>query len=110
MLNFVGLDNYFIISSVVIGILFILLISAVCFRKFKKKIIVLPQPVQSTYVVTSKDIRAIAGDNMLTTQLDLARAYIEINKKSLAKKILQHVLEHGQEEQQYAARRLLSSL
>ncbi len=37
-------------------------------------------------IITSQDIKAIAGDNVITTQLDLARAYIEIGKKKIGKK------------------------
>lgn len=61
-------------------------------------------------LITSQDIRAIAGDNVLTTQLDLARAYIEIGKKKLAKKILEHVIENGNLGQRQAAQQLLMIL
>jgi FimV-like protein len=66
-----------------------------------------PKP---TYTVTSQDIKAIAGDDIMTTQLDLARAYIEMDKKPLAKKILEHVIEHGEMNQKTAARELMSNL
>jgi FimV-like protein len=61
-------------------------------------------------IITSQDIRAIAGDNVLTTQLDLARAYIEIGKKKLAKKILEHVIENGNLGQRQAAQKLMMIL
>jgi len=60
--------------------------------------------------ITSQDIRAIAGDDVITTQLDLARAYIEIGKKKLAKKILDHVMEHGNVNQKLAAQQLMMAL
>jgi len=60
-------------------------------------------------VITSKDIRAIAGDDMMITQLDLARAYIELGKKKLAKQILDHVIKHGNPSQQQSARQLMAS-
>ncbi|MBV8802271.1 MAG: hypothetical protein JO131_04785, partial [Gammaproteobacteria bacterium] len=62
-----------------------------------------------TTVITSKDIRAIAGDDMMVTQLDLARAYIELGKKKLAKQILDHVIKHGNPSQQQSARQLMAS-
>lgn len=62
-----------------------------------------------TTVITSKDIRAIAGDDMMVTQLDLARAYIELGKKKLAKQILDHVIKHGNASQQQSARQLMAS-
>ena len=58
---------------------------------------------KSAIIITSQDIRAIAGDDVLTTQLDLARAYIEIGKKKLAKKILDHVAQHGNLRQKQVA-------
>lgn len=61
-------------------------------------------------VITSNDIRAIAGDDVMVTQLDLARAYIELGKKKLAKQILDHVLKHGNPLQQQSARQLMASI
>lgn len=57
--------------------------------------------------ITSRDISAIAGGDVLTTQLDLARAYIETGRKQLAKKILHFVMLQGTEAQQAEADRLL---
>lgn len=59
--------------------------------------------------ISSADINAIAGDDVLATQLDLARAYIETGREKLAQKILQHVVEHGSDNQQQEARQLLST-
>ncbi len=61
-------------------------------------------------VITSQDIKAIAGDNVITTQLDLARAYIEMGKKQLAKKILEHVIDHGNSVQQHEAKSLITAI
>jgi FimV-like protein len=52
-------------------------------------------------------IPTIAGDDIFATQLDLARAYIETGKKSLAKKILTSVLKQGSAVQQREAKTLL---
>lgn len=65
---------------------------------------------KSAIIITSQDIRAIAGDDVLTTQLDLARAYIEIGKKKLAKKILDHVVQHGNLSQKQLAQRLMMNI
>jgi FimV-like protein len=65
---------------------------------------------QNTTIITSRDIRAIAGENIMATQLDLARAYIEIGKKTLAKKILNHVVKNGNTEDQKYAKQLLVHL
>lgn len=56
------------------------------------------------------DVRAIAGDDIMVTQLDLARAYIELGQKKLAKQILEEVQSQGSLMQQQAAERLLASL
>lgn len=60
--------------------------------------------------ITSADIRAIAGEDELSTQLDLARAYIDVGKKQLAQKMLNHILQQGSIMQQQAARELMGLL
>jgi FimV-like protein len=62
------------------------------------------------FTISSKDIETIAGDDVLTTQLDLARAYIETERKKLAHSILNNVMQHGNVEQQQEAKRLLANL
>lgn len=62
------------------------------------------------YAANPQDIQAIAGEDEIATQLDLARAYIEMDQKSLAQGILQDVLKKGNSEQQRAAQTLLASL
>lgn len=53
------------------------------------------------------DLTSIAGDDVIATQLDLARAYIETNNKKIAKKILRLVLNQGNKVQKEQARALL---
>jgi FimV-like protein len=67
-------------------------------------------PSRPKTVITSQDIKAIAGDNVMATQLDLARAYIEIDKKNLAKKILNHVILNGDSTQQQQAQELIEKI
>lgn len=52
----------------------------------------------------------IAGDDLIATQLDLARAYIETGKNSLARTILEPIIAQGNEVQQQEALRLKSFL
>lgn len=61
-------------------------------------------------VITSHDINAIAGDDAIATQLDLARAYIETGKQQLAKNILTYVVRQGSVTQQREAQRWLDNL
>lgn len=68
------------------------------------------QQVATKLVITSSDISAIAGDDVMATQLDLARAYIETGRHLLAKKILDHVREHGNRLQQQEAHQLLNNI
>lgn len=65
---------------------------------------------QSAHIITSQDIRAIAGEDMISTQLDLARAYIEIGKKQLAKKILDHAIKQGNLSQRQQAHQLMKNI
>lgn len=46
----------------------------------------------------------------MATQLDLARAYIEMNRSKLAKQILEHVVKNGNMVQQHQARQLIETL
>ena len=62
------------------------------------------------FTISSKDIETIAGDDVMTTQLDLARAYIETERKNLARSILKNVLQHGSMEQKQEAKRLIANL
>ena len=58
----------------------------------------------------NKDLDAIAGDDIMATQLDLAKAYIEMNQKKSAKKMLKSVAKQGTKVQQAEAHRLIKSL
>lgn len=60
--------------------------------------------------IAPHDFNAIAGEDLIATQLDLARAYIETEKKLLAKKILENVVNQGNDAQQNEARNLLGLL
>src|SRR5690606_34880802 len=77
-------------------------------RKAQNEATVNPNVVK--FVVTSSDISAIAGDDVMATQLDLARAYVETGRYALAKKILDHVREHGNHVQQQEADHLLNTI
>lgn len=57
---------------------------------------------------TAAPLEAIAGDDLVATQLDLARAYIETANISSAISILKQVLKQGSKTQQDEARSLLN--
>jgi len=105
-----------ILISAVIGItgLFIYLLYMALKQMRARKKARTMQAVKATtspkLVITSSDISAIAGDDVIATQLDLARAYIETGRFLLAKKILDHVRDHGNDVQQVEAQQLLSSI
>lgn len=61
-------------------------------------------------IITSHDINAIAGDDAIATQLDLARAYIETGRQQLAKNILSYVVKQGSIVQQQEAQRWLDNI
>lgn len=67
-------------------------------------------PKITTPIATNKDISAIAGDDVFATQLDLAKAYIEMDQHELAKKILKETLKSGSADQQERAQELLGAL
>jgi FimV-like protein len=59
---------------------------------------------------TKVDFEAIAGDDVTATQLDLAKAYLEMGQKTLAKTILRQTIKQGSKPQKLHARQLLKSL
>lgn len=101
-----------------LGSLFILIVGFyLIFRLPASKKLIKTQSLQQQNEIDSHDavsmetdITAIAGDDIIATQLDLARAYIETDQNELAKKILEYVAEKGKMSQQNEARELLSSL
>lgn len=104
--------------SVITLIIFLLLV-LVClklaypYQKSIKKARHLPQvTLQEPKLFQSppEELNSIAGDDVVATQLDLARAYIEMNEKNMAKKILDHVIKEGTPEQKNVAVKLTSSL
>jgi FimV-like protein len=56
------------------------------------------------------DLSTIAGDDIITTQLDLAKAYIEMKQKKLAKAMLKQTIRQGSISQQATARQLLKTI
>lgn len=58
----------------------------------------------------SPDLTAIAGDDLMATQLDLARAYIETGKGQSAKSILKQVLAQGSDVERQEAEQLLAGI
>lgn len=65
---------------------------------------------QAALAAISPDLTAIAGEDILATQLDLARAYLEADRSSQAKSILKLVAKQGDPAQREEAKRLLSRL
>jgi FimV-like protein len=60
-------------------------------------------------IFTNKDFNAISGEDVIATQLDLAKAYIEMDKKPLAKNLLNQVIKEGSNPQKEEARKLLKT-
>ena len=68
------------------------------------------RPKKLTAKQLLQDLTAIAGEDILLTQLDLAQAYIDSGKKDLARNILQNVLAQGSALYQQEARQLLNCI
>lgn len=54
--------------------------------------------------------RCLAGEDIVTAKLDLARAYCDMDDKVSAKNILTSVLQEGNEKQQQTAKKLLAKI
>ncbi|MDR3478690.1 MAG: FimV/HubP family polar landmark protein [Gammaproteobacteria bacterium] len=68
------------------------------------------QQSDSDDAFTHKDFNRIAGEDVVSTQLDLAKAYIEMNQIQLAKGVLKQVLKHAKGEPKQTARQLMKTL
>jgi FimV-like protein len=111
MISLIFKSYFAILLSIGIGSIFCFILGLfLIFKSAKRKQVKnnVPDLATTKTVVTSNDISAIAGDDVIATQLDLARAYIETGKMALAKKILEYVSDNGTESQQEEASRLLS--
>lgn len=105
MITLIIKSYFFILLSVGMGSIFIFIIGLYFILKFYSKN---PTPINDNSKI-SNDLSAIAGEDLLATQLDLARAYIETGKKASAKKILEQVATKGNAAHQEEVRILLST-
>lgn len=91
-----------IVAFFSIILLIVLLCRLLCFVHNKNK--------QESMDFSPKDIATISGDDSMDTQLDLANAYIEIDKLADAKDLLKTVIEDGNKEQRQQAQEMLKKL
>lgn len=84
---------------VLVGVILFVLIGIVILSRRNKKL-----------NAENLDMNAIAGEDVMATQLDLAKAYIEMNQKDAAKKILKQTIKRGSLLQKQEARQLLQAL
>lgn len=61
-------------------------------------------------VVPQHELASIAGDDLVATQLDLARAYLETDNYSAAIKLLKFVDENGTSPQQNEAKQFIKRI
>ncbi len=57
-----------------------------------------------------KSFKSISGEDVIATQMDLARAYLEAGKKQLARTLLKTVRKQGSFIQKQEAKKLLATL
>lgn len=112
------LKNYFaIILSITVTAISLIVVGSYCllrrfFAKPTTSVVAAGNNKKETVATTETltDFTAIAGDDLISTQLDLARAYIETDKRQLAKTILDLVVKQGTKAQKDEAQELLSYL
>jgi FimV-like protein len=92
------------VGVIIFGILFFSgLVSFVRARSRASDDLVEPQ-------LEPQSVEDFHGDEMIDTQLDLANAYVELNKFTEAKSLIKAVFDHGDEEQSNQAQLLLKKL
>jgi FimV-like protein len=92
------------IVVILIALLFLLLSSG------EKKTIEKGSVRESLAKPTDKAMQQVAGEDVLASKLDLARAMIDMDDLASAKQILEDVAVHGNEQQQAEAKALLDNL
>lgn len=98
-------------GCIVIAIIFSMVFFILKLQKPAKNKTPTAKPANNeSYFPDQQNIKAIAGDDEITTQLDLARAYIEMDQKDLAKPILHHVIANGNTVQQSEAQQLIAGM
>ena len=94
-------DHAMIRYAVIVGILMTLGMLLFLYNTQQKK-------SATSSVLT--DMTAIAGDDLIDTQLDLAKAYLEMNQKNQAKTLLMQILKDGTDAHKTRARLLMKTL
>lgn len=92
------ISQYIILASMGLG-----LILAILPKGRGKKI-------KSATDFTQEDINTIAGEDVIATQLDLAKAYLEMDNKPSAKKMLKLIAKQGNNIQREEAKQLMKAL
>jgi len=64
----------------------------------------------SQKIASSSNVEDFSGDNPCDTELDLARAYLELHQLEKAKHLLKSVITHGQPHQILEARKMFTLL
>jgi FimV-like protein len=92
-------------NYILLTLIFLLLVLLLALSRKKT-----PLRTSSLSQLAETELRAIAGDDVISSQLDLAKAYIEMNQKKIARDMLDSVIKKGSSHQQDAARLLIQSL
>lgn len=92
------LDTHSSVRYLILTIILFILVLLLTDKSKKEK-----PPVRNNF-------NAIAGEDVMATQLDLAKAYIEMGQKDLALTILKNVKRKGTENQYHEAERLIKTL
>ena len=103
-------SNHPFLYYVVIFAIFIAICITIISAPKKQPAITIPPLKKMHTIVSSKDLAAIAGDDVIATQLDLAKAYIEMDQKNLAQRILNETIKLGNPTQKAEAEQLLETL
>jgi FimV-like protein len=97
------LQTHVVTLYVLVGVL-LLVVGTLLIRKRRSK------NQRSEDRFTHKDFNRIAGEDVISTQLDLAKAYIEMDKIKLAKDVLKQVIKQAKGDSKQAARQLMKTL
>lgn len=95
------LQNHSAVRYVLLGLVFLLI--GMLLSPFWSK-------SSKTGEFSYKDLPNIAGDDVLATQLDLVKAYIEMGQKNLAKSLLKQAIKTSRAPQKKDLKYLLKTL
>lgn len=98
------------LTLVLLGLLILASFGYFLIKKYRHKQTLTKNTAKTLNKLADISVETFSGDNRYDTQLDLAKAYVELQNYEQAKQLLKSVINHGVPHQIFAARQMFSLL